>query len=374
MKCLVVYAIKDLKRMDQELLKSRLDEIKSLVKTLSWYIVDLLVINLRDVDPAFYITKGKVEEVKELRVLDQVEYIVFYNNLSPVHIRNLEIEFGKKVITKVDLILMIFKEHAVSLESKLQVELASLQVELPRLYGIGKEMEQIKGGIGLRGPGERKTEVMKRHIKERIRTLKKKIEDIKKHRKNQLSSRFGVFNVSIVGYTNSGKSSLMNLLTKANVLEENKLFSTLDTKTKRLVIEGVEMTITDTVGFIEDLPPQLVESFYSTLEVVKQSNLLIHLVDISSKFAEDKMRVVDEILSKIFREDKLELPKTLYVFNKVDLVENLDLINKFSESYPDALFISVKERINIKKLREQLRNHAEEYYKVLNSNYYLKTV
>lgn len=364
MNCLIIFAGENLKKVSSEYLENKIDEMVSLIKTLGWKVVDVLRYNLRYIDPAFYITRGKVEELKLLPQIFDCDCLVFYNDLSPVHIRNLEREIGKKVYTRIDIILMIFKEHAVSMEAKLQVELATLQVELPRLYGMGREMEQIRGGIGLRGPGERKTEVMKRHIKEKIRTLRKKIQEIKKNRIIQLKSRDNVFNVSIVGYTNSGKSTLMNVLTKAGVLTENKLFSTLDTKTKKIFLNGVYMTITDTVGFIEDLPHQLVESFYSTLEVVKKSNLLIHVVDISSKFVEEKISVVNQVLKEIFSSDNMEMPMTLYVFNKIDQVDDISKIDKFLNLYPDSIPISAKYRINIDSLKKKLEEMAKEYYGV----------
>ncbi|MEN2997479.1 MAG: GTPase HflX [Brevinematia bacterium] len=365
MKCLIIVAEKNIKKTDKEYLNDKIQEIKSLVTTLGWKILDTLIVNLRSIDPGFYLTEGKVREIKLLPQTCDAECLVFYNNLSPIHIRNLEREFGKKILTRVDIILMIFKEHAVSMEAKLQVELATLQIQLPRIYGIGKEMEQIRGGIGLRGPGERKTETMKRHIKEKIRTLKSKIEEIKKNRLTQFKGREKVFNVSIVGYTNSGKSTLMNVLTKANVPEEDKLFSTLDTKTKKMFIEGITMTLTDTVGFIEDLPHQLIESFYSTLEVVKRSSLLLHVVDISSKFADEKIRVVNEVIREIFAQDSLKLPEMVYVFNKVDLVSDIRVIEKFSNAYPNSVIISAKERINIEELKSKLKHLAEEFYRNL---------
>ncbi|MFN4245418.1 MAG: hypothetical protein ACK4F9_04630, partial [Brevinematia bacterium] len=177
MNCVIVFAYEKLGNFDYYL-DSKIDEIKKLINTIGWKVLDTIVVKLRNIDPGFYITRGKVQEIKSLPNISQVEYLVFCNELTPVQIRNLERELGKKVVTKIDLILMIFKNHAISMESKLQVELASLQVQLPRLYGVGKNMEQIRGGIGLRGPGERKTEVMKRHIKEKIRTLKEKIQEI----------------------------------------------------------------------------------------------------------------------------------------------------------------------------------------------------
>lgn len=362
-RCLAFLVVEDRLNIPESKLQDRLEEIRSLIKTLGWKIYEISSIKVRRLDPAFYITRGKVEGIKLSPYLPEVDYVIFYNDLSPVHIRNLENELGKRVLTKVDLILMIFKEHAVSMEAKLQVELASLMVELPRLYGIGKGMEQIKGGIGLRGPGERRTEVMKRHIKEKIRVLKAKIEEIKKHRRNQLKLRRDVFNISIVGYTNSGKSTLMNCLTKAGVLEEDKLFSTLDTKTKKLYIDGFTMTITDTVGFIEDVPPQLVEAFYSTLEVVKTSDLLLHVVDITSNFIDDKITSVNNILTTIFKTEGTEMPESLYVFNKIDILKDVGIIRELEERYPNSVFISAKEGINIKELRRKLVEVVERHSK-----------
>ncbi|MFN4246030.1 MAG: GTPase, partial [Brevinematia bacterium] len=171
--------------------------------------------------------------------------------------------------------------------------------------------------------------------------------------------------IAIVGESGSGKSTLMNVLTKANVLEKDELFSTLDTKTKRIFVDGFFMTITDTVGFIEGLPHQLIESFYSTLEVVKTSDLLLHVIDISSSFPEEKIEVVNGVLKEIFSEDGLDLPQIVYVFNKIDIVSDVDVIDKFSVKYPDAVFISAKEKINIDKVKERLKDFAKRYYSEL---------
>lgn len=374
MNALLVIAGENFKNITRDYLENKINEFKSLVRTLNWRVVDILTINLREISPAFYITPGKLTELKLNPQMFESDCIVFYNDLTPVQIRNLEKELGKRIFTKVDIILMIFKEHAVSSEAKLQVELATLQIELPRLTGIGKEMEQIKGGIGLRGPGERQTEIIKRHIKERIRILKRKLAEIKKNRKIQMKLRKNSFNICIVGYTNSGKSSLMNLLTKANVIEENKLFSTLDTKTKKLYLDGVLITITDTVGFIEDLPHQLIESFYSTLEVVKKADLLLHVVDISSKFFKEKINVVNDVIEQILNLDNLPKPEVLYVFNKVDLVEDLKTIEEASKLYPEGIIISVKRKINIDKLKEKLKKAAIEFYRKQNNPLYSKII
>jgi GTP-binding protein HflX len=362
MKVITVIVYKGIDKFANPYIGDRLDELNSLVKTLGWELIEAIEIKVKEIVPGTYIPSGKIDELKEKSFLLGADVIVFYNDLSPRQIYNLSQEIGKKIFTKVDVILMIFKEHAVSLEAKLQVELASLEVELPRLSGIGKAMEQIRGGIGLRGPGERETEIKKRHIKERIRTLKRKIEEIKKNRKLQLKERRNVLNACLVGYTNSGKSTIMNLLTKANVVEEDKLFSTLDTKTKRLFINGVFLTLTDTVGFIEDLPPQLVESFYSTLEVVKNANILLHVVDISYKCPERRIEIVNEIVNDIFRKDNMEFPPMYYIFNKIDGVDDISIIDEMAEKYPNSIFISAKHGINTPKLYDFLYELAKRYY------------
>jgi GTP-binding protein HflX len=362
MRVITVIVYKGIDKFANPYVGDRLDELNSLVKTLGWELVDSIEIKVREIVPGTYIPEGKIDELKEKSFLLGADAIIFYNDLSSRQIYNLSNRIDKKILTKVDIILMIFKDHAVSLEAKLQVELASLEVELPRLSGIGKAMEQIRGGIGLRGPGERETEIKKRHIKERIRTLKRKIEEIKKNRRLQLKERKNVFNACLVGYTNSGKSTIMNLLTKANVVEEDKLFSTLDTKTKRLFINGVFLTLTDTVGFIEDLPPQLIESFYSTLEVVKNANILLHVVDISYKFPEKRIEVVNEIIEDIFRRDNTEVPPMYYIFNKIDKIEDISVINRMAEKYFNGICISAKYSISVGKLHEILYNKAKEYY------------
>ncbi|MGC8870488.1 MAG: GTPase, partial [Brevinematia bacterium] len=192
--------------------------------------------------------------------------------------------------------------------------------------------------------------------------LKKKLVEIKKNRKIQMKSRENTFNICIVGYTNSGKSTLMNLLSKANTIEEDKLFSTLDTKTRKLYIDGISMTITDTVGFIEDLPHELIESFYSTLEVIKKADLLLHVIDLSSKFFKEKIDIVNNTIEQILKSDNLPKPKMLYVFNKVDLVENIEIIEEVENLYLGSVIISAKRKINIDKLKEILKTLSLEFY------------
>ncbi len=362
MRVITVIVYKGIDRFASPYVSDRLDELNNLVKTLGWELADSLEMKIKEIVPGTYIPEGKISDLKEKSFLLGADAVVFCNDLSPRQMYNLSQEIGKKVLTKVDVILMIFKEHAVSLEAKLQVELASLEVELPRLSGIGKVMEQIRGGIGLRGPGERETEIRKRHIKERIRVLRRKIEEIKKNRRLQLKERKNIFNACLVGYTNSGKSTIMNLVTKANVIEEDKLFSTLDTKTKRVFINGVFLTLTDTVGFIEDLPPQLVESFYSTLEVVKNADVLLHVVDISYKCPGRRIEIVNEIINDIFRKDSMEVPPMYYIFNKIDKIDDVSVIDEMARKYPSSIFISAKHGINTHRLYDFIYEIAKKYY------------
>ncbi len=362
MRTIGIYAKENLKYLNPEVVDYLTKEFDELIRTLGFDNLGVIKVGIRKIDPAYFVGYGKLQEIKRIAHEKNASALIFYDSLTPVQIRNISNETGLEVLTRTDIIIKIFKQHATSLEAKLQLELVSLELELPKLYGVGREMEQIKGGIGLRGPGETKTEVSKRHIKERIRFLRKKIEQIKNTRIIQSRLRKNLLNVSIVGYTNSGKSTLMNSLSKASVLEEDRLFSTLDTKSKRIYIDGYNIIITDTVGFIEDLPAQLIESFYSTLEVIKQASLLLHVVDISDKMIYRKIKVVDDCIKEIFQMDRLSPPETFYVFNKVDKIEDIEVIEEVTKSFPNSIVISAKEKINLEKLRDKLLDFAKVFY------------
>lgn len=333
-----------------------LNELKSLVETLGYNVVDKIIQKRDSPDPKYFIGKGKLEEIKSIIDREGIELVVFDQQPTIVQVRNLENALKTKVIGRIEVILNIFAQHAKTKEAKLQVELARLEFELSRLTGKGKELEQIRGGIGLRGPGETKLEMDRRYIKRRIYQIRKELKDVKRHKEMLAVNRSEEFVVALVGYTNAGKSSLMQALSKADVLIENKLFSTLDSLVRKVWLpNGKYILLVDTVGFIRNLPPQLVESFYTTLYEVKNANLLLHVVDISSYDPEEQINTVQKVLHEIGVKDK----PMIYVFNKIDLIEDKNRIDYFLKKYTPSIEISAKEKINIEKLRELLMEYVE---------------
>ncbi len=316
-----------------------LQELSSLSDTAGALVVDVVTQNLNKPHPRYFIGEGKVHEIAE-RVSEKcVDLVIFDEDLSPSQQRNLEDAIGRRVIDRTALILDIFARRARTREGKIQVELAQLNYILPRLTGRGVLMSRLGGGIGTRGPGETKLEIDRRRIRERISKLKRELEVVRRtrdlHRKKRETYHIPV--VSLVGYTNSGKSTLFNYLTRSNVLVEDKLFATLD-PTTRLVKGMNKFFLIDTVGFIRKLPHQLVESFRATFEEITSSDLLIIVVDASSRTFEEQIKVVMRTLSEVEGDN---IPR-LFAFNKIDIVENREYIARIVESYGNSVIISAK--------------------------------
>ena len=342
--------------------KESLEELKELAKACDIPVLDLVHQNRSKVDPAFFIGKGKVLEIASLRQSKHANLIIFDDELSGSQVRNLEAALGAKVIDRTTLILEIFARRARSKEAKIQVELAQLKYRMSRLQGLGTVLSRTGGGIGTRGPGEKKLETDRRHIKETIYDLNDELKKIKKTREVQREKRNkeSIPKVSLVGYTNAGKSTLRNSLCdlaakndikgKEKVFEADMLFATLDITTRSIVLKnkGV-VTITDTVGFVRKLPHDLVEAFKSTLEEVVYSDLLCHVVDASSISAIDQIEAVEGVLEELGAKDK----ETILVLNKIDQ-SNEDLLAEIKEKFNNyiTIEISAKEGINLDKLLE----------------------
>ena len=265
-------------------------------------------------DTRTFVGSGKLEEIKAFITVENVGTVVFDDELSPSQLRNIEKELQCKVLDRTTLILDIFARRARTATARTQVELAQYQYLLPRLSRMWTHLEKQRGGIGMRGPGEKEIETDRRIIRDKIALLKEKLKDIDKQKITQRSGRERLVRVALIGYTNVGKSTLMNLLSKSDVFAENKLFATLDTTVRKVVIDNLPFLLTDTVGFIRKLPHGLVESFKSTLDEVREADLLLHVVDISHPGFEDQIEVVNQTLSEIKAGDK----PVMMVFNKVD--------------------------------------------------------
>ncbi len=327
-------------------------------------------------DSKTFIGKGKLEEIKSYIQGKDIRVVIFDDELSGSQITNIEKVLDCKTIDRSDLILDIFARRAKTAQARLQVELAQYQYLLPRLRGMWKHLERLGGGIGTRGPGETEIETDRRIVRDKITLLRKKLKEIDKQAQTQRKERGELVRVALVGYTNVGKSTLMNLLSKSDVFAENKLFATLDTTTRKLVYENVPFLMSDTVGFIRKLPHHLVESFKSTLDEVRESDLLLHVVDISHPRYEEQLGVVNKTLQEINAFDK----PIIYVFNKMDRYEELnfdewleegtkeELLKELKERWETetqavCVFMSATERANIDGLRDALLSRVKELYK-----------
>lgn len=301
----------------EEETKDSLDELAELAKTAGAITVGKIIQNRDKIHPSTYVGKGKVDEIKAMIEDTNATGIICDDELSPAQLRNLQQELDTKVVDRTILILDIFAKHAHTKEGKLQVELAQLKYNFSRLAGLGTSLSRLGGGIGTRGPGEKKIEMDRRHVRERLNILYDELEEIQKHRDLLRESRkkLGKPMIAIVGYTNAGKSTILNQLTKAGVLQEDKLFATLDPTTRTFELpDGKEVLLTDTVGFVRKLPHHLVKAFKSTLEEAAFADLLIHVVDCSNEQVERQMEVVYETLEKLGAGDK----PVLTLFNKID--------------------------------------------------------
>ena len=344
-----------------------LDELAFLLETAGGVALKRVVQKLERPDTRTYVGSGKLEEIKEYKNALEVDFIVFDDELSPAQLRNLERELECRILDRTTLILDIFAKRARTSTAKTQVELAQLQYMVPRLTRMWTHLERQRGGIGMRGPGETQIETDRRLIKEKISLLKEQLSSIDKQKTLQRKNRESLVRVALVGYTNVGKSTLMNVLSKSEVLAENKLFATLDTTVRKVVVGNLPFLLTDTVGFIRKLPTQLVESFKSTLDEVVEADLLLHVVDISHPDHEAQMASVNKILEEIGAADK----PTIMVYNKVDLLPEKPELPEPPElpelpENPSQMFISAANKQNIESLRQRLydevsRIHAIRY-------------
>lgn len=337
---------------DEEKIKESLEEMKGLCKTLGVEVVEWLWQKRAKPDPATYLGKGKLQKLKEVVEFCEADLVVVDDEITPVQYKNMQSELNVDVLDRTQVILEIFARHATSEEGKLQVEMASLLYELPRLVGKGEELSRLGGGIGTRGPGEPLLEVLRRHIKNRIAQLRKRLKEIEQERNTQRKQRLEkkIPHVSIVGYTNAGKSTLLKVLTDSDVYVADKLFATLEPVTRRLKLKsGRVVLVSDTVGFIRKLPHTIVSAFKATLEEIKYSDVLIHLVDASDPYLEEKMKASERVLEEIGAD---KIPRIL-VFNKIDLCPR-ERIETLKWKYPEALFISAEKRIGLDQLLDTL--------------------
>lgn len=335
---------------DREVANEHLDELEQLVLTAGGITVRKVLQNRKRPDPATYIGKGKLNDLASLAGTDEADLIIFDDDLSPTQSRNIQKTTEAKVIDRSGLILDIFASRAKTAASKMQVELAQLQYLLPRLTRLWTHLSRQKGGIGTKGPGESQIETDRRLISKRIAILKEKLEKLDRQRNTQRKGRDLVPRAALVGYTNAGKSTLMNSLTSTNVLAEDKLFATLDATVRRLDIGGQPFLLSDTVGFIRKLPHGLIESFKSTLDEIREADVLIHLIDGSSTAVDEYIDVVRQTLKEL----EVDSRPTLMVFNKADKITDPEQMVALRNQYPQAIFISAEQRVGLQRLEEEI--------------------
>ena len=357
--------------------KEYLDELAFLAETAGATAVKRYIQKLPHPDSKTFLGKGKLEEIKAFITGRDINLIIFDDELTGSQISNIEKVLEIKVIDRSDLILDIFARRAKTAQAKTQVELAQYQYLMPRLKGMWKHLERLGGGIGTRGPGETEIETDRRIVKEKIALLRKRLGEIDKQSFIQRKDRGEFIRVSLVGYTNVGKSTIMNLLSKSDVFAENKLFATLETTTRKVVFETTPFLLSDTVGFIRKLPHHLVESFKSTLDEVREADILLHVVDISHAQYEDQINVVNSTLQELGAYDK----PVITIFNKMDLYEKntfdpwleeevkTEIVKELKERWENTLqgncvFISALERRNLEELRSTILNKVKELYQI----------
>ena len=354
-----------------------LDELAFLAETAGAITVKRFTQKLAHPDSRHFVGKGKLEEIRQYIQGKDIKVVIFDDELSGAQINNIEKALDVKTIDRSDLILDIFARRAKTAQARAQVELAQYQYILPRLRGMWKHLERLGGGIGTRGPGETEIETDRRIVRDKITLLKKRLGEIDKQAFTQRKDRGEFIRVALVGYTNVGKSTLMNLLSKRDVFAENKLFATLDTTTSKVVYENTPFLLSDTVGFIRKLPHHLVESFKSTLDEVREADILLHVVDISHPNYEDQIAVVNKTLQELNAAEK----PTLTIFNKMDLYEKQtfdewleedtkkeilhDLYDRWQgETGGNAVFVSAVERRNLDGLRKTVLDKVRKLYRV----------
>lgn len=347
------------RNQNRELVEEHISELEELADTAGADSIFKIIQSKNNMDSAFYIGKGKAEELAQLIELNDIDLAIFDDDLTPVQVRNLEKLFNRKIIDRSGLILDIFALRAKTKEARTQVELAQLEYMLPRLTRAWTHLSKQYGGIGTKGPGETQIETDRRMIRTRISHLKEKLKQIESQRQTQSKGRKDFVRISIAGYTNAGKSTLFNLLTKADVFAEDKLFATLDSTTRTINFDTKEkILISDTVGFIRKLPAHLVASFKSTLNEVRDSDIILHMIDLSHPYYEDHMKVVEDTLKEFDSEHKKEIK----VFNKVDSISDKSVIEYIRNKYPNSVIISAQKGINISGLKKMIEDLIEESF------------
>ena len=365
-------------QQNEEKSKEYLDELEFLTYTAGGEVIARFTQRMDSANSKTFIGTGKMEELAQFIEQNEIGTVVFDDELTPAQQNNIEKILRIKVLDRTTLILDIFAQRAQTSYARTQVELAQYQYLLPRLTGLWTHLERQRGGIGMRGPGETEIETDRRIVRDRIALLKKKLENIDRQMATQRGNRGALVRVALIGYTNVGKSTLMNVISKSDVFAENKLFATLDTTVRKVVIGNLPFLLTDTVGFIRKLPTQLIESFKSTLDEVREADLLLHIVDISHPNFEEHITSVNQILTEIQSSDK----PTIMVFNKIDaykhlIIENNDLITERTTRHftldewkqtwmnrmnGDAVFISATDKNNIDEFREKVYKKVREIH------------
>ncbi|MEO7802310.1 MAG: GTPase HflX [Ginsengibacter sp.] len=365
------------KEQTEARLNDYLDELSFLAETAGAKAIKRFIQKLAMPDSRTFVGKGKLEQIFNYIQTHSVDLVIFDDELSGSQIQNIEKELKVTVIDRSDLILDIFASRAKTAQAKVQVELAQYQYLLPRLKGMWSHLERQGGGIGSRGPGETEIETDRRIVKEKISLLRKRLSEIDKQAFTQRKDRGEFIRVALVGYTNVGKSTIMNLLSKSEVFAENKLFATLDTTTRKVVFGHTPFLISDTVGFIRKLPHHLIESFKSTLDEVREADILLHVVDVSHPQFEEQFAVVNKTLQELNAFDK----PTITIFNKLDAYEantfdewledniKTEMLEELKEKWQretngNCVFISATERKNIDELRQTILNKVREIYQV----------
>ncbi len=366
------------KEQTETMLNEYLDELTFLAETAGAIAVKRFTQKLPHPDSKIFVGKGKLEEIKQYILLKgNISLVIFDDELTGSQIQNIEKELNVKTIDRSDLILDIFASRAKTAQAKTQVELAQYQYILPRLKGMWKHLERQGGGVGTRGPGETEIETDRRIVKDKIGLLRKRLAEIDKQSFTQRKERGEFIRVALVGYTNVGKSTLMNILSKSDVFAENKLFATLDTTTRKVVFEQTPFLLSDTVGFIRKLPHHLVESFKSTLDEVREADVLLHVVDISHPQYEAQFEVVNKTLAELKANDK----PVITIFNKMDKYEEqafdqwlepdvkAEILNDLkqrwqNETKGNCVFVSATERTNLDGLRQTILNEVREMYRI----------
>lgn len=361
--------------INQETFNEHIDELSFLLDTAGGVVIRIFMQKLNRPDPKFFVGSGKIKEVAEFVENNEIDMAIFDDELSPSQIRNLEKLLKCKVLDRTNLILDIFAKRARTAHAKTQVELAQYQYLLPRLTRMWTHLEKQRGGIGMKGPGEKEIETDRRIIRDRVSLLKEKLKEIDKQKITQRKQRDKLVRVALVGYTNVGKSTIMNLISKSDVFAENKLFATLDTTVRKVVIGNLPFLLTDTVGFIRKLPHGLVESFKSTLDEVREADIVLHVVDVSHPAFEQQIETVNTTLKEIGVTEK----PTFMIFNKVDaysydydpddlIVERKPSLDELKniwhakENLPN-IFISAKEKTNVDEFRTRLYAEVVKIHK-----------